>query len=537
MMAETTTNATSPQTRAELGANRARPLLEMRGIRKVFPGVVALDDVDFDLLPGEVHALVGENGAGKSTLIKIIAGLYRRDGGTMRVDGEEVDFRSPADSIARRIKVVYQELDLVPGLSVAENVFLGGYPKTPRGLVDWPALRQQTVEVLSHLGLNIDPDRPVGELRVAEQQLVEIARAISRQAQILIMDEPTSALSPAEVEFLFGVIERLRQRGVGIIYVSHKLDEIYRIADRVTVFRDGKRVVTKAIKETTPHDLVAWMVGRELSEFFPKTPPQIGRPLLEVRNVSGSGVHDVSFTVHEGEVVGVFGLMGAGINTMGRVLFGASERTSGSVQLDGVEISPGSPADAIRKGLGLLTESRKDDGLVLPLPVKTNMTLASLSRFADFGWIRSRKETRAASDYVKRLAIKTPSLRQPVRFLSGGNQQKVLMARWMLLDLKVLILCEPTRGIDVGSKAEIYRLIDAMAHRGLGILFMSTEVPEILGISDRILVMREGRITAEFTRAEATHERLIAAAAVATNGDHAAASTHQGAASAAGARG
>ncbi|MEA2526921.1 MAG: ribose transport system ATP-binding protein [Thermomicrobiales bacterium] len=486
--------------------------LEMKGIRKVFPGVVALDDVDFDLLPGEVHALVGENGAGKSTMIKIMAGLYRRDGGTMFVNGEEVDFKSPADSIARHIKVVYQELDLVPGLSVAENVFLGAYPKTGVGFVDWQALRGRTRDLLRELGLNIDPDRPVGELRVAEQQLVEIARALSRQAQILIMDEPTSALSPAEVERLFGVIEQMQRRNVAIIYVSHKLDEIYRIADRVTVFRDGKRVVTKPIAQTRPGDIVTWMVGRELKDLFPKTLPQIGRPLLVVENVRGSGVYDLNFTVHVGEVVGVFGLMGAGINTIGRVLFGANNRV-GNVTVDGQALKPHSPADAIDKGLGLLTESRKEDGLVLPLSVKENMTIASLDKFSAFSWLHPLKEARAAADYVKRLAIKTPSLRQKVRLLSGGNQQKVLMARWMMRDLKALILCEPTRGIDVGSKAEIYRLIDQMAHRGMAVLFMSTEIPEILGISDRILVVREGRITAEFSRAEATQEKLVQAAA------------------------
>jgi ribose transport system ATP-binding protein len=488
-------------------------VLEMHGIRKSFPGVVALDDIDFELRPGEVHALIGENGAGKSTLVKIIAGLYRRDTGSMLVDSEEVDFHSPGEAIARRIKVVYQELDLVPGLSVAENVYLGGLPKTNVGFVDGGTLRSRTVELLGQLGLTIDPDTPVGELRVAEQQLVEIARALSRQARIIIMDEPTSALSPAEADRLFGVIERLRRRDVAIIYVSHKLEEIYRIADRVTVFRDGKRVVTKAVAETTSHDLVTWMVGRELKDLFPKTAPEIGRTMLDVRNLSGSGLYDVSLSVAEGEIVGVFGLMGACINTLGRTIFGASPRT-GTVTLDGREVDPNSPADAIQKGIGFLTESRKEDGLVLPLSVRENMTLASLARFADFGWIRRRRETGAAIDFVRRLAIKTPSLRQKIRFLSGGNQQKVLMARWMMRDLKVLMLAEPTRGIDVGSKAEIYRLIDGMAHRGMGILFMSTEVPEILGISDRILVMREGRITAEFSRADATNERLIAAAAV-----------------------
>ena len=498
------------------------PVIEMHGIRKVFPGVVALDDVDFAVAAGEVHALLGENGAGKSTLIKIIAGVYRADGGTMRVGGEPAVFRNPADSLARRIKVVYQELDLVDGLSVAENVFLGDYPKTPRGLVDFATLKNRTRDLLTELGLAIDPDLPVGELRVAEQQMVEIARALSRQARLIVMDEPTSALSPAEVDTLFAVVERLKARGVAIVYVSHKLDEIYRIADRVTVFRDGKRVVTERVAATTPRQLVSWMVGRDLQELFPKSAPEIGPPLLVVDRLSGSGLRDVSFTVHAGEIVGVFGLMGAGINTLGRALFGAAKRDGGAVSVDGAAVRANSPRDAIAKGIGLLTESRKEDGLVLPLSVRDNMTLAALARFADLSWIRGGAETRAAEEYVGRLSIKTPSLRQPVRYLSGGNQQKTLMARWMLRQdsqsdgrtLKLLILAEPTRGIDVGSKAEIYRLIDAMAHRGLGILFMSTEIPEILGIADRILVMHEGRITAEMNRTEATQERLVAAAAL-----------------------
>jgi ribose transport system ATP-binding protein len=398
---------------------------------------------------------------------------------------------------------------------VAENVFLGGYPKTPRGLVDFPALRERTRDLLAELGLSIDPDLPVGELRVAEQQLVEIARALSRQARLIVMDEPTSALSPAEVDTLFGVIAQLKARGVAVIYVSHKLDEIYRIADRVTVFRDGKRVVTEAVAQTTPRQLVTWMVGRDLQDLFPKSTATIGRPLLVVEHLSGSGLRDVSLTIHAGEIVGIFGLMGAGINTLGRVIFGAARRDSGVVTVEGQIVRANSPRAAIARGLGLLTESRKEDGLILPLSVRSNMTLASLARFADLTWIKQRAETRAAAEYVERLSIKTPSLWQPVRYLSGGNQQKVLMARWLLRQdfLKALILAEPTRGIDVGSKAEIYRLIDAMAQRGMGILFMSTEIPEILGIADRILVMREGQITAELTRAEATQERLVAAAA------------------------
>lgn len=498
------------------------PLLEMRGVHKTFPGVVALDSVDFVLLPGEVHALIGENGAGKSTMIKIISGLYRADRGEMLVEGQAVDFRSPADSIARHIKVVYQELDLVPSLSVAENVFLGSYPKKRGGRIDWDALYRNTGQLLDELGLAIDPKTPVGELRVAEQQLVEIARALSQNARIVVMDEPTSALSTDEVDRLFGFINRLQERGVGIIYVTHKLDEIYRIADRVTVVRDGKHVITTEVADTEPNDLVTWMVGRELKDLFPKSAVQRGPVLLQATDVSGSGIEHFDLTVHSGEIVGLFGLLGAGINTVGRVLFGASDRTGGTVTLDGQLIAPNSPSDAMDKGMGLLTENRKVDGLVLPMSVRDNMTLASLGQFANLSWLNSRRETEKASAFVDRLSVRTPSLRQRVQLLSGGNQQKVLMARWLMRDPKVLILAEPTRGIDVGSKAEIYRLIDEMAQRGLGIVFMSTEVPEILGISDRILVMREGRIVAAFDRGEATQEKLVEAAAVAQQTEEAA---------------
>jgi ribose transport system ATP-binding protein len=488
------------------------PLLEMRGIRKVFPGVVALSNVDFDVHPGEVHALVGENGAGKSTLIKIISGLYQRDGGTMTVNGREVDFRSPADAIAERIKVVYQELDLVPTLSVAENVFLGSYPRGRYGSVDWRSLQAQTTQLLAGLGLDIDPQTPVGQLRVAEQQLIEIARALSRQAQIIVMDEPTSALSPAEVEKLFGVIEGLKCARCGIIYVSHKLEEIFQVADRVTVFRDGHLIATKPIKETDTLDLVTMMVGRELKEFFPKTEARPGKPLLEARNISAGRLHDFNLTLRAGEVVGVFGLLGGGVHTIGRALFGDVPR-AGEVLLDGKPIRPKSPTDAIHKGLGLLTESRREDGLLPFLSVQTNITLVALQKFATAGWIRPRAEGQAAEEHVNRLAIKTPSLAQKIRLLSGGNQQKSLMARWLLQNPRVLMLSEPTRGIDVGSKVEIYRLIDAMAHEGMGVLVMSTELPEILGIADRIIVMYEGRVSGEFSRAEATSEQVIAAAA------------------------
>jgi len=488
------------------------PLLEMRNIRKVFPGVVALDNVDFDLYPGEVHALVGENGAGKSTLIKIISGLYRRDAGTMSIDGEPVNFRSPADSIARGIKVVYQELDLIPGLSVAENVFLGNLPRTRWGAVDWRRLYAETEALLRGFNLEIDPRTLVRDLRVSEQQLVEIARALSRRARIIIMDEPTSALSPAEVNTLFGSIQCLKEAGVGVIYISHKLEEVYKIADRVTVFRDGKRIITCPVAETQPHQLVNWMVGRELKDYFPKTSSRIGRPLLVVRDVSSGRVQNLNLVVHSGEVVGIFGLVGAGSHLVGRALFGDVPRT-GEVIIDGKLITPYSPVDSLKKGLALLTENRHRDGLVHLLSVKANLSLAMLDQLASGGWIQAKREQSIAAEQISRLAIKTPSLDQAVRFLSGGNQQKVLLGRWLLCEPKVLILSEPTRGIDVGAKAEIYRLINQLTQRGIGILLISTELPEIMGISDRIIVMFNGRIVAEFSRGDATEEQIMAAAA------------------------
>jgi ABC-type sugar transport system ATPase subunit len=489
-------------------------LLEIQKVTKHFPGTLALHEVDFDLQAGEVHALIGENGAGKSTLIKIIAGVYQPDGGSLFLNGKPVHFNNPADALDQGIKVVYQELDLAPSLSVAENVFLGGYPRTRFGTVDWRALNDNTAKLLADFGLDIDPRSPIDQLRVAEQQLVEIARAISRQAQIIIMDEPTSALSLAEIDKLFSFIENMKQRNVGVIYVSHKLDEIYRIADRVTVLRDGERIVTTPVSATTTQQLVTWMVGREIKDLYPKTEARLGEVILQVRDVTADRIGPINFEVRAGEVLAIFGLMGAGVHTLGRLLFGDLPRR-GTVTLGGKLVPPHSPTDAIQRGMGLLTENRKEDGLLLPLGVKENMTLAALHKFASYAIIQGRSEASAASGFVDKLSIKTPSLRQKIRYLSGGNQQKALIGRWMLQDLKVLILSEPTRGIDVGSKSEIYRLIDELAHQGMAIVVLSTELPEVLGIADRILVIREGKITGEFTRAEADQETLMAAAAVA----------------------
>ena len=489
-----------------------QPLLHLTSIAKEFPGTKALNGVDFSLYAGEVHALIGENGAGKSTLIKIIAGLYQPDSGSIEVEGKQVVFHSPADSLAQRIKVVYQELDLVPDLSIAENVFLGHLPKKVFRTVDWNELYSRTSDLLNDLGMDIDPETPISTLTVAQQQLVEIARALSRQAQIIIMDEPTSALSHTEIESLFAVIRRLQGRGVGIMYVSHKLDEVYEIADRVTVFRDGKHIATELVAKTVQSDLVTWMVGREVKDLYPRTPADRGDALLEVRDLCGANIQDFSFNVHAGEIVAVFGLMGSGVHTLGRLIFGDMHRT-GSVKLQGETIRAHAPMDAIRKGLGFLTENRKADGLLLPLSVKENITLVSVSNYARMLVINGQDERRATAEMIDKLSIKTPGLAQKIRYLSGGNQQKSLIGRWLMEDLKVLMFSEPTRGIDVGSKAEIYRLMDDMAHQGMGILVLSTEMPEVLGIADRIFVIRQGRSTGRwFARDEANEQDLMAAA-------------------------
>ena len=491
-----------------------RALLQLTGIAKEFPGTKALKGVDFSLNAGEVHALIGENGAGKSTLIKIIAGLYQQDAGTIEVEGKAVEFHSPADSLEHRIKVVYQELDLVPDLSIAENVFLGNLPKKALRAVDWQALYSRTSELLLDLGLDIDPEVPISALTVAQQQLVEIARALSRQAQIIIMDEPTSALSQTEIESLFAVIRRLQGRGVGLMYVSHKLDEIYAIADRVTVFRDGEHIATEAVANTRHSDLVTWMVGREVKDLYPRSPAVRGDVLLEVDSVSGGNIENFSLNVHAGEIVAVFGLMGSGVHNLGRLIFGDMPRR-GSVRLGGEEIHANAPMDAIRKGLGFLTENRKSDGLLLPLSVKDNITLVSVNNYANLMVINGQEERRATTDIIKKLSIKTPGIAQKIRYLSGGNQQKSLVGRWLLEDLKVLMFSEPTRGIDVGSKAEIYRLMDDMARQGMGILVLSTELPEVMGIADRIIVIRQGRSAGRWiSRQEANEQDLMTAATV-----------------------
>jgi ribose transport system ATP-binding protein len=488
-------------------------ILEVRGIVKEFPGVRALAGVDLSLKSGEVHALVGENGAGKSTLIKILAGVYRRDAGEILFDGAPIVLTSPRDSLQRGIKVVFQELALVRGLSVAENVFLESFPLRKGGTIDWKSLNRRTREILDSIGLDLDPTMRVSRLTVSQQQMVEIARALSHEARVVIMDEPTSALTPNEITLLFEVIRRLRDMGIGILYVTHKLEEVFELCDLVTVFRDGQRISCRPIPQTSQNEVVTDMVGREITTLFPRTHQGRGAKVLGVRGLSTTDkLRDVSLEVHAGEVVGVFGLMGAGRTELAKAIFGLDGTSAGEITVRDARMRPGSTTHSARAGLGLLTEDRKGEGLVLQMSVSQNMTLPSLREFSSAGFIRRRAEGARSQEFVDTLAIKTPSLKHKVEYLSGGNQQKVLLARWLMKKLTVIILDEPTRGIDVGAKAEIHRLIDELAKGGLAVLVMTSEMPELLGVSDRILVMSGGRITGEFDRAEATQEKILSAA-------------------------
>lgn len=495
-----------------LKKNLENYILDLKNISKIFPGVRALEKINFNLRPGEVHALIGENGAGKSTMIKIIAGIYSQNEGSIFFKGNEVNFSSPIDSNSKGIKVVYQELNLIQELSIMENVFLGGFPSNRLGYIKWKKMEAKTKEILDKLGLMLDSSATVSSLRVAEQQLVEIARAISQGAEILIMDEPTSALSSSECEKLFKLIKRLKNQGVGIIYISHKIEEVFKIADRVTILRDGKVIATKNINDTNISELVKYMVGHKLSDLFPKTKRTIKDTILKVINMDGLSIKNISFNLHSGEVLGVFGLLGSGKEKLARSLYGIDPVESGEIYINDKLLKNNSPDTAIRRGIGLITENRREEGIVPRLSVKRNMTLASLNDLSNRGWLLKRKERDIANTYIKRLDIKTPSLLREIMYLSGGNQQKTILAKWMIHKQKVLIVSEPTRGIDVGSKVEIHKIIDEMANQGLAIIMISSEIEEILGLSDRIIVMHEGTISGEFLRKEATKKKLMEAA-------------------------
>lgn len=486
-----------------------QPLLKMEQIDKQFPGVHALDHVDFDLYAGEVHILLGENGAGKSTLMKVLSGSIPMDSGRIFIQGEEIHHLTPERAQELGIGMVYQELSLVPTLTVAENIFLGQWPKTRLGIVDWPEINKQAELSLARLGVSIDPRLEVRQLDVAEQQLTEIARVLTRQPEILLLDEPTSALSDTERERLFEIIGRLRGRGVGIVYISHLLAEVPLIGQRVTVLRDGRAIGTLPVGEGEEDVLVQMMVGRELAEQFPKQTVQLGEVALGVEGFSVDGViHNLSFELQQGEILGIFGLMGAGQIELARGLFGLMPHSSGHIYVDGQEVHIHRPSDAIANGLGLLTRDRRE-GLVPMLSIPPNITLANVSQFPSSKILNLRAETETAEEYKRDLRIQTPSLDRAVRYLSGGNQQKVVLARWLASESKILIFDEPTRGIDVGAKAEVFALMNHLTQRGVGIIMISSEMLEILAMADRILVMKDGQFTAEYEASEATQEQLL----------------------------
>ena len=488
------------------------PALRMRGIAKAFPGVQALSGVDLDVRAGEVHILLGENGAGKSTLMKILSGGQRSDAGSIEIDGRSAVLDTPRAARDARIAIIHQELALVPEMTVAENVYLGRAP-TRFGMLDHGPMVRGAAALLDQLGASIDPNELVGALSIAQQQLVEIARALSLDAKILIMDEPTSALTERETTRLFETIRGLTARGVAIIYISHRLDEIFEIGDCITVLRDGRHIVTQPIDKADRRELVRLMANRDVDELVPASARTMGRAKLRVEKLShGNSLHDVSFSVRAGEIVGFAGLLGAGRTEIARAVFGLEPIDGGTIYVDDTEVTIRSPRDAIAAGIGFVTEDRKREGLVLSRSVRDNVALPILSRLARLGIVRSRREQATAEDAVRDLNIRTPSVRQLARNLSGGNQQKIVLAKWLATGARILFLDEPTRGIDVGSKAEIYMLINELATDGVAIVLMSSDLPEVLGLSDRVLVMREGRIAGEFTRADATPERVMACA-------------------------
>ena len=498
-------------------------VLALKRVAKTFPGVKALDGVDFDVCAGEVHALLGENGAGKSTLIKILSGVYQPDDGGLSLDGDPARFESPQAAQTAGIATIYQELLLFPELSVAENIFMGHAPKGRFGALKWGEMRQEAKKLLASLDIHdLDVDEIVGALSVGNRQRVEIAKALSQNARILIMDEPTAALTEHDVERLFNIVRLLRERGVGIVYISHRLEEIFLLADRVTVLRDGKFVATKPVVDTSHENLIEMMVGRKIDQLFPKIDVPIGEPVLEIKDlVRKPMTNSVTLSVHAGEIVGLAGLVGAGRSELAQTIFGVTPAESGSIRIHGNEVNIRNPGEATALGIAYVPEDRGHQGLVRPMQVTPNVSLATLGELSNNGVIDFAAEERLAQESVERFSIRTSSIHQIVGKLSGGNQQKIVLAKWLAAKPRLLIMDEPTRGIDVGAKAEIHRLMSELARDGLAILMISSELPEVMGMSDRILVMRGGRIVAEMDRASANQE-AIASAMMSETQDHAA---------------
>ena len=489
----------------------AEYILEMRDITKRYPGVVAVDHGQLTLKAGEVHCLVGENGAGKSTLMKILAGAQPLDGGVILLDGEEVHIHSPHHAQQLGVSMIYQEFNLSPYLSVAENIFLGREPRikgTP--FIDWKKMYADARAILDRIRVKLEVRKPVNECSVAQQQMIEIAKAISFNSKIIVMDEPSATLTDHELAALFELIEQLQSQGIGMIYISHRLEEIFQIGGRVTVMRDGKYIGTNDVKDLNREQIIHMMVGRDLTEEFPKEVFERGEERLRVEGLTrAKAFENVNFSLHTGEIVGLTGLVGAGRTEVARAIFGADPFDAGAVYLDGKAITVRHPRDAIWHGIGLLTEDRKSQGLILGMTVRENTTLANLKSLVSGVFINQTKERRVTRKYIDELHIKAQSTEQTAQNLSGGNQQKVVLAKWLFTQSKVLIFDEPTRGIDVGAKVEIYRLMNELVREGVAVLMVSSELPEVLGMCDRILVMHEGRIAGELSREEATQEKVM----------------------------
>lgn len=497
-----------------MGNSAPNQVLRMQHITKLFPGVKALDDVELELEKGEIHALIGENGAGKSTLMKILLGIYQPDGGEILYKGKPVKFHEPVDALQAGISMIHQEISMMPNLDVAGNVWVAREKLfMKRGFLDHKAMHEETKKLLDKLEINLDPYAKAKDLSIAQLQMVELCRVISYNAEIIVMDEPTSALADAEIQILYRLVKGLAEEGTTIVFISHKLEEIFEICNRIAIMRDGKYIKTCYTDEINRQQLIALIAGRELKDLYPKEPVSMGKPIFEVNDLKRDGVFDkISFEIREGEVLGFCGLVGAGRTEIMRGIFGIDELSGGTIRINGDPVRISSPQDAIKNGLGFITEDRLRLGCIGKLSLKHNITLSNLSAYCRFGFINGNKESRASADMIKRMSVKAYSDKQLISQLSGGNQQKAVIGRSLLTNPKVLIMDEPTRGIDVGSKSEIYRIINDLAKKGMAVLVVSSEVPELLGICDRILVISHGRIAGEFDRENVTQTELMNAA-------------------------
>lgn len=496
--------------------NENNVFIELRNIRKIFPGVVALENVDFDVRYGEVHALVGENGAGKSTLIKILGGAYQPDGGEILIKGKPVTIAATSMAQHFKIAVIYQEFNLVPDLSVAENIFIGREPKIGKSFINWKKINTDAAQILKKLDIDINPRKFISDLSVAEKQMVEIAKSLSMDARMIIMDEPTATLTEKEVVKLFAIIEELRKKGVSIIYISHRLDEAFKLSDRITVLRDGKKIETKKTSQTSQDEIVSLMVGKVVKDYFAGKKEWTGKEevIMEVKNYNiADSIYDISFKLHKGEILGFAGVLGSGIHHLLRSLYGAAQKTSGEVYFEGRKVEINSPSDAINLGIGYVTEDRKGEGLLHDMSVIQNLSIIIIKTLTFFKglFIKQKNELAVFNSMAKELDIKYANINQRIIYLSGGNQQKVIIGRTLVSECKVLILLEPTRGIDVGAKAEIHKIMVELANKGISIIMTSSELPELVNLTDRCTVLYKGKFAAEFNRKNMNEEELVAA--------------------------